>query len=125
MLNPSLFLFHPETFCLLSLRRIDASLRRALARLFFSQTERLFVFIRHPGVEPANNISEQTLRTAVQWRKICFGNRSKNGEIATARLLTAAATCEMQQRNILKFLTETVQAYRAGQSTPSLLPKAI
>jgi transposase len=98
---------------------------RALARLFFSQTERLFAFIRHPGVEPTNNISERTLRTAAQWRKICFGNRSKSGEIATARLLTAAATCKMQQRNILEFLTETVRAYRAGQSTPSLLPKAI
>jgi transposase len=98
---------------------------RALARLFFSQTERLFAFIKHPGVEPTNNISERTLRTAVQWRKICFGNRSKQGEIATARLLTAAATCKMQQRNILEFLTETVRAYRAGQSTPSLLPKAV
>jgi transposase len=95
---------------------------RPLARLFFNHTERLFAFIEHPGVEPTNNISERTLRTAVQWRKICFGNRSKKGEIATARLLTAAATCKMQQRNILEFLTATVRAHRAGLSSPSLLP---
>jgi transposase len=97
---------------------------RVLARLFYTQIERLFAFIRYPGVEPTNNISERTLRPAVQWRKICFGNRSKKGEIATARLLTAAATCKMQQRNILEFLTQTVRAHRTGLSTPSLLPQS-
>lgn len=96
---------------------------RTLARLFFTQTERLFAFIRHPGVEPTNNSSERALRTAVQWHKTSFGNRSKNGEIATARLLTAAATCKMQNRNILEFLTETVRLHRVGLPTPSLLPQ--
>ena len=93
-----------------------------LAKLFFYHIDRLFAFIQHPGVEPTNNISERTIRTAVQWRKISFGNRSEAGEIATARLLTVAATCRMQNRNILEFLTETVRAHRAGRSAPSLLP---
>jgi transposase len=92
-----------------------------LAKLFFNHTERLFAFIQYPGVEPTNNISERTIRTAVQWRKISFGNRSEAGEIATARLLTAAATCRMQNRNVLEFLTETVRAHRAGRPAPSLL----
>lgn len=96
---------------------------RTLARLFFTQTERLFAFIMHPGVEPTNNSSERALRTAVQWRKTSFGNRSKNGEIATARLLTAAGTCKMQHRNVLEFLSETVRLHRAGLPTPSLLPQ--
>lgn len=94
----------------------------SLASLFFNHTERLFAFIRYPGVEPTNNISERTIRTAVQWRKISFGNRSEAGEIATARLLTATATCRMQNRNVLEFLTETVRAHRAGRPSPSLLP---
>jgi len=93
----------------------------ALAKLFFFHTERLFAYTQYPGVEPTNNISERTIRTAVQWRKISFGNRSEAGEIATARLLTAAATCRMQNRNVLEFLTETVRAHRAGRPTPSLL----
>lgn len=96
---------------------------RTLARLFFTQTERMFAFIRYPGVEPTNNSSERALRTAVQWRKTSFGNRSKKGEIATARLLTAAGTCKMQQRNVLEFLAETVRLHRAGLPTPSLLPQ--
>lgn len=94
----------------------------ALAKLFFYHIERLFAFIQHPGVEPTNNISERTIRTAVQWRKISFGNRSEAGEIATARLLTAAATCRMQNRNVLEFLTDTIRAHRAGHPALSLLP---
>jgi transposase len=43
------------------------------------------------GVEPTNNVVERMLRTAVQWRKISFGTRSRNGEIATGRLLHSDA----------------------------------
>jgi transposase len=96
---------------------------RTFARLFFTHTERLFAFTKYPGVEPTNNSSERALRTAVQWRKTSFGNRSKNGELATAHLLTAAGTCKMQQRNVLEFLAETVRLHRAGLPTPSLLPQ--
>jgi len=39
-------------------------------------------------VEPTNNSAERALRCAVQWRKITFGSRSAQGEIAVARLLT-------------------------------------
>jgi len=97
---------------------------RALAALFFFHIERLFAFICHAGVEPTNNISERTIRTAVQWRKICFGNRSEEGEVATARLLTAAATCSIQKRNLLHYLTEAVRCHRKGLPAPSLVPTA-
>ena len=96
---------------------------RALATLFFFHIERLFAFVIHHGVEPTNNISERTIRTAVQWRKICFGNRSEAGEVATARLLTAVATCSIQKRNLLHYLTEAVQCHRNGRPVPSLLPQ--
>jgi transposase len=39
----------------------------------------LFTFLRHPGVPPTNNHSEQTLRYLVIFRKICFGTRSESG----------------------------------------------
>lgn len=95
---------------------------RTLARLFFTHTERLFAFIEHPEVEPTNNVSERELRTAVQWRKTSFGNRSESGEIATARLLTAVRTCLRQKRHVLEYLTEAIRAHRAGCAVPSLLP---
>jgi transposase len=97
---------------------------RALATLFFFHIERLFAFVNHHGVEPTNNVSERTIRTAVQWRKICFGNRSEEGEVATARLLTAAATCSIQKRNLLHYLTEAVRCHRKGLPAPSLVPTA-
>jgi transposase len=94
---------------------------RVLATALFQHCDRLFAFIEYPGVEPTNNSAEQTLRHAVIWRKICFGNQSPRGELATARLLTVARTCVMQRRNALEFLTESVRRRRAGQPALSLL----
>ena len=96
---------------------------RNLATALFIHFDRLFTFLEEEGVEPTNNIAERTLRTAVQWRKISFGNRSRNGEIATARLLTVAQTCKRQQRHVLSYLTDAVRSYRRHAPTPSLLPQ--
>jgi transposase len=96
----------------------------SLADLFFMHTEKLFAFVYHEGVEPTNNISERTIRQAVQWRKISFGNRSDAGEIVTARLLTAGATCSIQKRNLLDYLTDAIRCHRQGLVVPSLLPQA-
>ena len=94
---------------------------RVLATALFQHCDRLFAFIEYPGVEPTNNSVERTLRHAVIWRKVCFGNQSPKGEVATARLLTVARTCVMQRRNALEFLTESVRRRRAGQPALSLL----
>ena len=92
-----------------------------LATALFVHCERLFTFLEVDGVEPTNNVAEQVLRTAVQWRKISFGNRSRNGEIATARLLTVAQTCKRQKRHVLGYLTEAVRCHRKRTVAPSLL----
>src|SRR5438874_694432 len=96
---------------------------RNMATALFQHCGRLFTFIEHPGVEPTNNCVEQALRIAVQLRKIIFGNRSAQGEVATARLLTVTQTCRMQGRNALAYLTEAIIRYRRHQSVPSLLPQ--
>jgi transposase len=96
---------------------------RNLATALFQHCGRLFTFIEHPGVEPTNNCVEQALRIAVQLRKIIFGNRSAQGEVATARLLTVTQTCKMQGRNALGYLTEAIIRYRRHQPAPSLLPQ--
>jgi hypothetical protein len=98
---------------------------RNLAKALFIHFERLFTFLEHEGVEPTNNVAERILRTAVQWRKISFGNRSRNGEIATARLLTVAQTCKRQQRHVLGYLADAVRCHRRQAAAPSLLPKRL
>jgi hypothetical protein len=97
---------------------------RNLATALFVHFQRLFTFLEEAGVEPTNHAAEQALRTAVQWRKISFGNRSRNGEIATARLLTIAQSCKRQQRHVLGYLTDAVRCHRRRAAVPSLVPAA-
>jgi len=96
---------------------------RNMATALFTHFQRLFTFLEEEGVEPTNNVAERILRTAVQWRKISFGNRSRNGEIATARLLTVTQTCKRQQRHVLGYLTDAVRCHRHRDVAPSLLPQ--
>ena len=92
-----------------------------LARALFEHNERLFTFLEQEGVEPTNNSAERALRTGVQWRKICFGNRSATGELATARLLTVAETCELQKLKILAYLSAAIASHRRSLQPASLL----
>jgi transposase len=82
----------------------------------------LFTFLEREGVEPTNNSAERGLRPAVQWRKICFGNQSEEGELLTARLLTAERSCIRQGRNAFHFLVDSINAYRCSLPGPTLLP---
>ena len=52
-----------------------------------------------------------------------FGTRSAAGELAVARLLTVAGTCQMQQLNVLAYMTAAIRCYRRRQTVASLLPK--
>ena len=108
----------------LAQRHLDSADRqvRNLATALFQHCDRLFTFLEYPGVEPTNNRAERTLRIAVQWRKTSFGNRSAQGEIATARLLTVSQTCRMQGRSVLVYLATAVICHRRHQPVPSLLP---
>jgi len=92
-----------------------------LAGNLFKRFDDLFTFIFHEKVEPTNNIAERGIRPAVQWRKICFGNRSDNGAFLTSRLLTVTRTCWLQKRNSLEFLVEAITAHRSGKPAPSLI----
>lgn len=97
---------------------------RVLARNLLKRYDHLFTFILYDGVEPTNNSAERGIRPPVQWRKVCFGNRSDNGAVLTSRLLTITRTCWLQKRNPLEFLVQAVIAHRAGLPTPSLLLQA-
>jgi transposase len=94
-----------------------------LARALFVHHPHFFTFLHEEGVEPTNNVAERALRTAVQWRKIMFGNRSDDGERAVERLLTVARTCQLQQLNTLVYLTAAIRCHRRRQVVASLLPK--
>ena len=84
----------------------------------------MWTFARVEGVEPTNNRAERTLRLAVIWRKIRFGNHSEAGCRFVERILTTVQTLRMQNRQVLGYLCEAVAAHRAGQPAPSLVAAA-
>jgi transposase len=72
-------------------------------------------------VEPTNNVSERTLRSAVLWRRGSFGSDSEAGSQFVERLLTVAASCRQQGRPLLDFLVAAGEAALRGSLSPSLI----
>lgn len=81
-----------------------------------------WLFARRADVEPTNNTAERALRSYVLWRKCSNGTQSQRGSIFVARVMTAAATCRQQGRNLLDYLTAALTARHQGLTPPSLLP---
>lgn len=82
----------------------------------------LWTFVDKEGVEPTNNIAEQILRRIVIWRKTSFGTQSQEGTLYLERIMTTVASCKMQNRNVLDFVTEAISAHFSGEKPLSLLP---
>jgi transposase len=83
----------------------------------------LWTFVERVGVEPTNNAAERALRPAVIWRRTSFGAQSQAGSEFVARMLTVVTSLQAQQRDVLDFLTQAIQAARFGQEHPNLLPQ--
>jgi transposase len=100
-------------------RRCDAP--EGMCQELLKHEEALWTFVREERVEPTNNAAEQALRGAVIWRKGCFGAHSAEGNRFVERILTVSATCRKQQRHLLTFVTEAIEAHWAGRPAPILL----
>ena len=100
-------------------RRCDAP--EGMCQELLAHEEALWTFVREERVEPTNNAAEQALRPAVIWRKSCFGAHSADGNRFVERILTVSATCRKQQRHLLTFVTEAIEAHWAGCPAPILL----
>ena len=81
----------------------------------------LWTFVQYEGMEPTNNVAERALRPAVLWRKGSFGCHSADGSRFAERMLTVAATCRQQGRNLLEFVVAANEAARFGTPPPSLV----
>ena len=90
-------------------------------RQLWEYRERLWVYLDVEGVEPTNNRSERALRHAVIWRKLSFGTQSAAGSRFVETMLSIIETCRQQGRNVLAYVTESIQNHLSGQSVPMLL----
>jgi transposase len=94
---------------------------KAFSKGLIKLEERLYLFVKEPGVEPTNNAAEQALRPAVIWRKKCFGNQSAEGERFVERVLSIRATCHKQGRNFLDYVILALKAEWSGAPAPILI----
>ena len=85
--------------------------------------EALWTFVDVEGVDPTNNASERAVRPGMLWRKNCFGTQSERGSVFVERMMTITATCRLQGRNVLDYLTEAIEAHTMCFPAPSLLPE--
>ena len=83
----------------------------------------LWRFLETDGIEPTNNLAERLIRTIAIWRKTSFGTQSKSGSLYMERIMTVVATCKLQGKNILDYLTSAVKNHIEKSPFPSLLPK--
>jgi transposase len=93
---------------------------RAFSQGLLGLEERLYHFVKEPGVEPTNNAAEQALRCAVIWRKKCFGSQSDWGERFVERVLSVRATAQKQGLNFLNYLTGCLEAEWFKTPAPAL-----
>ena len=83
-----------------------------------SYYDRLWTFLRVPGMDPTNNLAERDLRSVVMWRRISLGTQSDGGSEYVSRIKTAVTTLRKQKRNVLEFLGDLVK----GKRNLSLVP---
>jgi transposase len=83
----------------------------------------IFRFLEEAGVEPTNNAGEQEIRTGVLYRKMSQGTKSEAGSRFVERILSVMGTCRRQGTFVVGYVTEALNAWRAGLAWPSLLPQ--
>jgi transposase len=93
------------------------------AREILKLKDALWTFVYVEGVEPTNNLAERDLRHAVIWRKTSFGTQREDGSRFIERILTVVMSLRKQERNVLDYLTATLEAQLHGTPTPSLLAR--
>jgi transposase len=86
-----------------------------------NESESLWVFVHHEGIDPTNNNAERALRHAVIWRKTSFGTQSSRGSRFVERMLTVVSTLRLQRRPVLQFLSDAFSSCFSGAKPPSLL----
>ena len=82
----------------------------------------LWIFAFREGVEPTNNAAERAVRHAVCWRKTSYGTDSERGSRFVERILSVAASCRSQGRDVMGFLTQAITAGQDHSARPSILP---
>jgi transposase len=97
-------------------------LAKSLAHRFKGQSaETYFRFLTEPNVEPTNNGTEREIRHTVIDRRITQGTRGDAGMRWCERIWTTIATCKKQERNVFKFIHNSLIEHWTNQRYPLFL----
>ena len=83
--------------------------------------EHLWTFVQDQNVEPTNNFAERIVRQGVLWRKTSFGTQSERGARYVERILTACATCRLQNHSVIEYLRHACHNHLNGILAPGLV----
>jgi transposase len=108
------------------LRRVrrppEHSLAKKMARRFKGRaSEDYFRFLTDTKLEPTNNGTERQIRPVVIDRHITQGTRGDIGMRWCERIWTTVATCKKQNRNVFKFIHQSLLAHWTNTCYPKLL----
>ena len=82
----------------------------------------LFVFVRHAGLSPTNNVAERAPRKSVIFRRLSFGTEAASGSLNMSVILSVVETCRRLSRQCLTFIKDAVHAFFSQSPTPRLIP---
>ena len=77
-------------------------------------------YLQRPDYPMTNNLAEESLRSLVIARKLCFGSRSDYGRAWRAQIQSCIETLHRQGRSLLDFITDALRASRCGSTSPDI-----
>ena len=94
---------------------------RGQCEKLLKDVDRVFTFIKHPGLPLTNNEAERALRPYVIWRKTSFSSKSGLGDRFRATILSVIESCKRQGTNALEVLYQvSAQGLSGGEITASV-----
>ncbi|MBF2053114.1 MAG: transposase, partial [Candidatus Sericytochromatia bacterium] len=103
-----------------SARAQTASTCRALLKV----ESALWTFERKE-IEPSNNRAERAIRPLVVLRKVCYGTQSEQGSRLIERLFSVVRSCRQQNRSVLAFMKQSIEAHLGVGTMPSLVSEGL
>ena len=96
----------------------------ATCRSLVAVESALWTFSEHE-IEPSNNVAERAIRPVVVLRKVCYGTQSERGSRLVERLFSIVRSCRQQNRPVLTFLRQSIEAHLGMGTMPSLVSSGL
>jgi transposase len=91
------------------------------SRHLYANQNRLFTFLKHPGLDATNHKAEQAIRPAVVNRKVWGGNRTETGARAQSILTSILSTAKKRAINAVEWINARLRSGTVTLTAPRML----